>query len=75
MDTSQKNVQIPSMKAQWVDQEVIVETHHHNKDEDETLDNDKEENPHKIKGRNHYKFEWPKPKAIKLKKYATKFEI
>ena len=75
LDISQKNVQIPSMKAQQVDQEVIVEMHHHNKDKDEILDNNKEENPHRIKGRNCYKFERPKPKATKLKKYATKFEI
>ena len=75
LDTSQKNVLIPNMKALQVDQEVIMEMHHHNKDEDETLDKDEEENPCKTKGRNHYKFEQPKLKAIKLRKYAIEFEI
>ena len=75
LDISQENVQTPSTKAQQVEQEVIVEVHHHSKDKDKILNNDEEENPHKPKGRNHCKFEPLKLKVTKLKKYAIKFEI
>ena len=63
------------MKALRVDQEVIMEMHHHNKDEDKILDNDKEENLHRIKGKSQCKFEQLKLKATKRNKYAIKFEI